>query len=210
MACTVCVIQSRIETMNPSENTFREVAFVKVRLLREPLYRLEDPSLWATLRSNLEEVRSFFRQIGQEVIFDESEGYAFIRQIEPNEQDAEKIPRLIQKRPLNYETTLLLVFLREELDRFESSGTDSTRLVRSRDQLRLLVTPYLRDSTDQARERNRLDEAINRLVKLGFLRSQGGEEIEEFQVMRIVKARFGPGELESIKERLLRYAQARS
>jgi len=182
--------------MNPTENQFREAAFVKTRLFRDPMYRADDVELWAVLRSHLDEVRGFFRQVGQEVVFDEGEGYAFIRQIEP--QGEERVPRLVQKRPLNYETTLLLVFLREELDRFESSGTDSTRLVRSREQLRSLVAPYLRETTDRARDRDKLDEAINRLVNL---------EIEEFQVMRIVKARFGPGELESVKERLIRYAQ---
>ena len=191
--------------MNPSDTQFREAAFVKARLFRDPMYRADDVELWAILRSNLDEIRGFFRQVGQEVIFDEGEGYAFIRQIEP--QDEERVPRLVQKRPLNYETTLLLVFLREELDRFESSGTDSTRLVRSREQLRSLVAPYLRETTDRARDRDKLDEAINRLVGLGFLRRQGSAEAEEFQVMRIVKARFGPGELESVKERLLRYAQ---
>jgi len=192
--------------MNPIENQFREAAFVKTRLFRDPMYRADDAELWAVLRSHLEEVRGFFRQVGQEVVFDEGEGYAFIRQIEP--QGEERVPRLVQKRPLNYETTLLLVFLREELDRFESSGTDSTRLVRSREQLRSLVAPYLRETTDRARDRDKLDEAINRLVNLGFLRRQGSVEVEEFQVMRIVKARFGPGELESVKERLIRYAQS--
>lgn len=192
--------------MSSSDTSFREVSFVKARLFRDPMYRADDVELWAVLRSNLEEVRGFFRQVGQEVIFDEGEGYAFIRQIES--QAEERVPRLVQKRPLNYETTLLLVFLREELDRFESSGTDSTRLVRSREQLRSLVTPYLRETTDRARDRDKLDEAINRLVVLGFLRRQGTDEIEEFQVMRIVKARFGPGELESVKKRLIRYAQS--
>src|SRR5690242_1947711 len=140
--------------MSSSDTPFREVAFVKARLFRDPMYRADDTDLWMVLRSNLEEIRGFFRQVGQEVIFDEGEGYAFIRQIEP--QGEERVPRLIQKRPLNYETTLLLVFLREELDRFESSGTDSTRLVRSREQLRSLVAPYLRETTDRARDRDKL------------------------------------------------------
>lgn len=192
--------------MNQHETPFREAAFVKARLFRDPMYRADDPEQWAILRSNLDEIRGFFRQVGQEVVFDEGEGYAFIRQIEP--QAEERVPRLVQKRPINYETTLLLVFLREELDRFESSGTDSARLVRSREQLRSLVAPYLRETTDRARDRDKLDEAINRLVSLGFLRRQGGADMEEFQVMRIVKARFGPGELESVKERLFRYAQS--
>ena len=191
--------------MSASQDAFRETSFIKAQLLRQPIYRFDDATVWATLRSNLEDVRHFFRQVGQEVVFDEGEGYAFIRQIVPVE--GEKVPRLVQGRPLNYETTLLLVFLREELDRFESSGTDSTRLVRSREQLRALVAPYVRESTDKARDRDRIDQAIDRAVRLGLLRREGSEEIEEFQVMRIIKARFGAGELESVRERLLRYAQ---
>ena len=184
----------------------RETSFIKAQLFRQPIYRSDDTSVWITLRSNLEDVRYFFRQVGQEVVFDEAEGYAFIRQIEPPE--GERVPRLVQGRPLNYETTLLLVFLREELDRFESSGTDSTRLIRSRDQLRALVAPYVRETTDRARDRNRIDQAIDRAVRLGLLRREASEEVEEFQIMRIIKARFGAEELESIKNRLLSYAQS--
>lgn len=191
--------------MSDAEKRFLEVDFVKARLFREPIYRADDTSFWLTLRSNLDPIRKYFSQVGQELVFDEGEGYAFIRQIEPDGD--EKVPRLSQLRPLNYETTLLLVFLREELDRFETSGADSTRLVRSRDQLRALVAPYLRESTDKARDRQRVDEAIKRLVTFGFLRPQPSEDVEEFEVMRIVKARFGARELEDVKERLLRHAQ---
>jgi hypothetical protein len=191
--------------MRTTEEKFREASFIKAKMFQEPIYRADDSEEWIILRNNLEEIRTFFRQIGQEVIFDEGEGYAFISQM--SALDGEKIPRMVQSRPLNYETTLLLVFLREELDRFESSGTDSTRLVRSRDQLRALVEPYIRNSSDKARDRNRIDQAIDRAVRLGFLRKQNREDIEEFQIMRIIKARFAAGELQSIKDRLLRHAQ---
>src|SRR5438309_11082120 len=94
-------VWSGTEKMNPTENTFREAAFVKARLFREPMYRADDPPLRAVLRSSHEEVRGFFRQIGQEAVFDEAEGYAFIRQIEPVGED--KVPCLVQKPQLNYE-----------------------------------------------------------------------------------------------------------
>lgn len=191
--------------MVDDDKKFLESDFVKARLFREPVYRSDDMVFWLTLRNNLDHLRRYFHQVGQELILDEAEGYAFIRQIEP--EGEEKVPRLSYPRPLNYETTLLLVFLREELDRFETSGADSTRLVRSRDQLRALVSPYLRDSTDKARDRQRVDEAIKRLVTLGFLRAQASSDVEEFEVMRIVKARFGARELEDVRERVLRYAQ---
>ncbi len=192
--------------MSENETKFREASFIKAKLFEGPIYRADDNAEWVALRSNLEEVRGVFRQVGQDLIFDEGEGYAFICQMHAAE--GERVPRLVQARALNYETTLLLVFMREELERFESSGTDSTRLGRSRDRLRALVEPYVRDTSDKARDRNRIDQAIDRAVKLGFLRQESGEDAEEFQIMRIIKARFGAGELESIKDRLLHYAQS--
>lgn len=190
--------------MSSTNVAFSDAAFIKADLFREPLYRADDPEKWATLKCNLDEIKRYFYQIGQELVFDEGEGYAFIRQMAG---DAEaKIPRLVQTRPLNYETTLLLVFLRDELDRFEASGTDAVRMVLSREQLRSFVEPYVRVSHDKARDRDRIDEAISRLVKLGFLRRQPSEDTEEFQVMRIIKARLGATELEEIKRRLLRNA----
>jgi hypothetical protein len=43
---------------------------------------------------------------------------------------------------------------------------------------------------------------------LGFLRALGPADENRFEVMRIVKARIGPAELEQIKQRLLRHAQS--
>lgn len=191
--------------MTLEDRRFPDTSFVKTQLFREPLYRADDVSIWNTLKNNLEEVRRFFWQLGQELVFDEGEGYAFIRQI--SAEGDEKVPHLVSTRALNYETTLLLVFLRDELDRFETSGTDSVRLIRSREQLRSLIEPYVRNSTDKARDRNRIDEAIARLVRLGFLRQEATADVEEFQIMRIIKARFGAAELEDIRNRLLRYVQ---
>lgn len=192
--------------MSTTVTTFSQVSFIKARLFGSPVYRADDESDWTALRNNLDDIRHYFRQVGQELVFDEGEGYAFIRQMEALE--GERVPRLVQSRPLNYETTLLLVFLREELDRFELSGTDSARLVLSREQLHALIEPYVQDSNDKVRDRQKIDRAVDYAAKLGFLRREGRDEIEEFQVMRIVKARIGAQELESIKDRLLRHAQS--
>ncbi len=58
------------------------------------------------------------------------------------------------------------------------------------------------------RDTGRLDAAIKSLVDLGFLRPLNAASGQDaFEVMRIVKARLGPADLETIKERLLRHAQ---
>ena len=183
---------------------FTPASFVKAKLFREPIYR-EDSELWLTLRAEQDDIRYYFRQIGQELVLDEGEGYAFIRQIDT--EDAAPVPRLIQRRPLSYMATLLAACLREELLRFDASPGDSTRLVMTRDELRNLIIDFLRDSTNQVRDITRLDRAIQQLAELGFVRSLAPDE-NRFEVMRIVKARIGPSELEEIKQRLLRHAQS--
>ena len=191
--------------MNPADSAFSPVAFVKARLFREAIYR-EDREEWLTLRGHLDEVRRYFREIGQELVFDEAEGYAFIRQLEFDGE--ERVPRLVQRRPLSYAATLLLVMLREELLRFDAAPADSTRLVKTRVELRNLITDFFPDSTNQVRDTSRLDTAIKTLVELGFLRALNATADQDaFEVMRIIKARLAPTDLETIKKRLRRHAE---
>ncbi len=189
---------------NPS-SSFPPAAFVKAKLLREPIYR-EDGDLWLTVHGpQQDEIRHYFRQIGQELVVDEGEGYAFIRQLEI--EGEERVPRLVQRRPLSYLATLLLTALREELLRFDASASDSTRLVKTRDELRNLVVDFLPETTNQVQDTARIDTAIARLVELGFLRQLGTAERDTFEVMRIIKARLAVVDLEGIRNRLLNHAE---
>lgn len=191
--------------MSTTPPAFTAASFVKAKLFREPIYR-EDDELWLTLRGQQDEIRHYFRQIGQELVLDEGEGYAFIRQLEI--EGEERVPRLVQRHPLSYLSTLLAACLREEFLRFDAAPGDSTRLVMSRDELRNLIVDFLRDSTNQVRDVARLDRAMQQLVELGFLRALGPADENRFEVMRIIKARIGPTELEQVKQRLLRHAQS--
>jgi len=190
--------------MSNAPINFPPIAFVKAKLLREAVYR-EDGELWLTLRGQQDEIRHYFRQIGQELVLDEGEGYAFIRQLEI--EGEERIPRLVQRRALSYLATLLLTALREEFLRFDSSASDSTRLVKTRDELRNLIFDFQSETTNQVRDTARVDAAITRLGELGFVRQLGSAERDTFEIMRIVKARLSPADLETIKQRLLNHAE---
>src|SRR5439155_27262697 len=111
-----------------AQSLFPERSFGLARLLHQPIYR-EDGSLWESLRAERDAVAHYFRQIGQEVVVDEAEGYAFLRQTEPEGGDV--VPRVGRRQSLGYTATLLLVCLREELARFDAAPDDSTRPVRT-------------------------------------------------------------------------------
>lgn len=190
--------------MNTQSLDFSDLSFILVRLLREPIYR-EEEDAWDVLRAQQEKVRHYFHQIGQELVMDEAEGYAFLRQLEVEGMD--RIPRLNRRMPLTYQATLLLVCLREEFCRFDTTSPDASRLVKTRGELQDLVSAFLPESTNQVRDLGKVDTAIQRLKELGFL-TQINDEPEEFEVMRIVKAKLGPNELDAIKRRLKEYAIA--
>jgi Domain of unknown function (DUF4194) len=182
--------------------SFPPAAFIKAALLREPLY-IEDGDTWKTLVKEQEEIAEYFWQIGLELMLDEGEGFAFLRQIEPVGE--ERVPRLVRRQKLTYDATLLLVCLRDELNRFDIQTADQTRLIRSKRELHELVGGFLRESNNEVRDAKALDAAIESLRSLGFLKALAGDA-DRFEVRRIIKARFGAGELETVKEKLARHA----
>ncbi len=183
---------------------FPPSAFVKAHLLGEPLY-LEDGALWETLLRDELEIAAYFQQIGMELVVDAPEGFAFLRQLEPRAD--ERVPRLIQRRKLTYDATLLLVCLRDELNRFDTQTADQATLRRTRRELHELVGGFLRESNNQVRDLKAVDAAIEQLRALGFIKAAGSQAPDTFEVRRIIKARFGAGELQTVKERLTRYAE---
>jgi hypothetical protein len=185
---------------------FAPRTYVLARLLLNPIYR-EDRDQWETLRAERQAISQYFRDIGQELVIDEAEGYAFLRQIEIDGVD--RVPRIGRRQPLGYTATLLLVCLREELARFDAAPSDSSRLVLTREQLRELVGQFIRETNNQIRDQRTIDTAINRVEELGFMRPFGTAESDSFEVMRILKARFGPSELEQIRDRLKTHAEQR-
>jgi len=184
-------------TTDKSDSGFSPSCWARVHLLQKPVYQ-EDGELWDTVLSCADELSAWFKLIAQELVISREEGLAYIRQIQPVD-DGLKVPRLMRRSQLSYDATLLLVCLREEFIRFESGAEDSRRLVKRKEELREMVGAFLRETNNQVRDLRGFDRAVDRMVELGFLYEF---ETELYEVMRIVKARIGPAELETIRDRL--------
>lgn len=166
-----------------------ELSTLAITLLKGVVYREGDEHLWASLLNQQPRVRDYMAVIGLDLILDEAEGYAFLRsKVEMDESEAEKIPRLIARRPLSFPVSLLLVLLRKKLAEFDASGGD-TRLVLSSDEIADLIRVFLPDSSNEARLIDQIDTHINKIIDLGFLRrlKAGGGPIG-YEVRRILKA----------------------
>ncbi len=98
---------------------------------------------------------------------------------------------------------MLCVLLREALDRFEASQSSQSALIISESEIKELLQPYLKSSSDQTRVLKRLDEYIAQLLRLTFLHEIVENSSErKFEVRRIIKSRIGPEFLSEFKKRL--------
>ncbi|HEX4047384.1 MAG TPA: DUF4194 domain-containing protein, partial [Elusimicrobiota bacterium] len=68
-----------------------------VHLLKGVLYRDQHPLVWHDMEALQAGVMEYFKTIGLDIIVDQAEGFAYLKQA-PLDEDAE-IPRLIQRRP---------------------------------------------------------------------------------------------------------------
>jgi Domain of unknown function (DUF4194) len=158
------------------------------------LYRADDERLWALLLRLQSRVREHTAVLLLDLVLDEAEGYAFLRsRPDPDESDGTpRPPRLVARRPLSYQVSLLLALLRKRLAEFDAGG-DETRLILSRDEIAEVVRVFLPDGTDETRIADNVDATIAKVVDLGFLgrlksASGSGQRPEHFEVRRILKA----------------------
>jgi len=174
-----------------------DLTAVVVPLLKSVLYRDENLALWAALLGLQARVRDYVAVLGLDLTLDEAEGYAFLRGrtgAEPD-VDAPKLPRLIARRPLGFQVSLLLALLRKKLAEFDASGSD-TRLILSRDQVVELIRVFLPAGSNESRLIDQVETHLNKVIELGFVRRlkpQGSAAVAArsepmFEVRRILKA----------------------
>ena len=161
-----------------------ELSIVVVSLFRGPLYRDTDEKLWHQLLKHHAAVADHVNVVGLQVVVDEAEGYAFLRS-QPDD-DRPEVPRLMARHALGFQVSLLLALLRKRLAEFDATSADP-RLVLTRDEIVEMLRLFLRDSTNEAKIDNSIDNSLKKVVDLGFLRKLRGDE-DRYEVRRIVKA----------------------
>jgi hypothetical protein len=174
-----------------------------VALFQGVLYRETEPALWHALLQLQDRVLDHCAPIGLEMILDDAEGYAYLRQ-RPMRAGEPALPRLVQRRALSYPVSLVLALLRKKLAEFDTLG-DATVLVVSRDQLADEIRLFLPETANEARLLDRIDTHLNKVVELGFLRRLRGQD-NEFEVRRILKAFVDAQWLGEFEQRLAEYA----
>jgi hypothetical protein len=177
---------------------------VAIALMKGVVYAESDPSLWQALLSLHARVREHVGAIGLELMVDEVEGHAYLRQRAGVNGEPE-LPRLVARRPLGYSVSLLLVLLRKRLAELDASGGE-TRLILGCDDLVDLMRLFRAEGSNEARSVDRIDADIQKVVELGFLRRLRGQE-ERFEVRRLLAAFVDAQWLDAFEARLAQYRE---
>jgi uncharacterized protein DUF4194 len=181
-----------------------DLSVAVTQLMKGVVYRDTHDRAWRSLLELQPQARDFVEVIGLQVVIDESEGYAFLRQraVDPDEPDP--LPRLVPRRALSFPVSLLLALLRKKLAEFDAQGGD-TRLMLSRAQILEMIRVFLPPTSNEARLTDQIDAHINKIVELGFLRPAKNSE-QVYEVRRILKAFVDGQWLADFDARLAQYA----
>lgn len=181
-------------------STHDDLPMVVTKLFKGVVYAESDEKTWQSLLTLTPQVRDYVQVLGLNLILDESEGYAFLRSQDDHDGT---LPRLIPRRQLTFDVSLLLALLRKRLLEFDTNSSE-LRLIMSEGELRDMVSVFLPDSSNEARILDRLGANIKKVVELGFLRKLRGEAAS-YEVARILKAYVDAQWLEELDARLTDY-----
>jgi hypothetical protein len=163
-----------------------ELSVPVVQLMKGAVYRDTHDKAWHQLLQLKPQVRDYVEVLGLQVVIDEAEGYAYLRQRPVDEDDSSQIPRLIPRRSLSFHVSLLLALLRKKLAEFDAQGGD-TRLMLTRAQIAEMLRVFVPATSNETRLLDQIDAHINKVVDLGFLRATKSAE-PVYEVRRILKA----------------------
>lgn len=189
-------------TEEPQPTAEAELSVTLVALFRGVIYADSQPRNWQALLRLQTRVRDYIGVLGLELMLDESEGHAYLRQ-RPREEEGDDLPRLVPRRQLSYPVSLLLALLRKKLMEHDAGG-DDTRLVLTRDEIVDLIRMFLPQTGDEARLVQRIDTHINKAIELGFVRRLRGQD-DRYEVLRILKSFVDAQWLNDFNERLETY-----
>jgi hypothetical protein len=161
------------------------LSVVLVSLMKGIADRENDPALWQSLMGVQARVRDYVACLGLDLVVDEVEGFAYLRQ-RLAEEGAPELPRLVARRQLGYQVSLMLALLRKKLAEFDATSGEP-RLILGRKDIVEMMRLFFAETANQVRLNDRINANINHVVDMGFLRRLRGTD-DKFEVRRILKA----------------------
>jgi hypothetical protein len=170
----------------------------------------DDDRVWNLLLSNALHLETYFARLGLRLVVDESEGFAYLRQLTDEETPVgyDVLPKLFRTTRLSYAQTLLCVLLRDEFRRYEEEDVRNERCVVEQAVLLDQWKAFFPSRDDEVKQNRELAGSLNKLEELGLVR-KFADEPPSWEIRRILKARLPADELADLRQRLVAAVEGR-
>lgn len=180
-----------------------EYSLSLVVLLKGVLYNHQKDA-WERLLQYEPEIKKYFSAIDLDVYIDKSEGYAYLRQNEQEEGIEAELPRLAEKRQLNFYTSLLCLVLRKYLLEQDAQG-GAVRAIITQQEIVRRTRAFLPVASDEAKQQDKIITTINKVIDIGFLRKLEDND-NNYEIHRIIKGYVNADVIDDMLRRLERHA----
>lgn len=177
-------------------------SLILIALLKGIVYS-HQREIWENLLQYEPDVKKYFQPVGLELYLDKGEGFAYLKQIEREEDST--LPRLAEKRQLNFLISLLCIVLRKYLLEHDAQG-GSVRSIISEQEIVNRVKVFLPLTNDEAKQQEKIVSTINKVIDLGFLRKLDDQE-KNYEIHRIIKGFVNADVIDDSLRRLREYVQ---
>ena len=185
------------ELVERNEENFSRAA---ITLLKGLVSRGRDESLWQVIVNERAALGDYFQRLGLVLIVDEVDEYAYLRQ-----EENTSLPRLVQRYPLSYPVSMLLVELRKALGQMDTASGD-TRLVLNFADIMRRMEPFLPVPAKEMKYRQTIEHIISQVMQLGFLQKMKGSE-DEYEVRPVLRRFVDAQWLSDFADRLAEYEE---
>lgn len=176
-----------------------------VRLLKSTVER--NSNVWYDVINYQNEIQDYLGKIGLELIVKKDEGFAFVKQLEDNEGNT---LGLVQRRQIGFETSIVLVVLRQSLEDFDSNPTQlATEKFITNTEIKDELELFLPEKYDRVKFIKELDRYIGAAAELGYLKEISKKDNEtKYQIHRIIKEKITLDILQDFKTKLQEYVES--
>jgi hypothetical protein len=192
--------------MSDLEKNIKPYSKAIVRLLKSTVER--NSSIWGDIVHYQDEIQAYISQMGLELIVKKDEGFAFLKQFEDSEGNT---LGLITRRQIGFETSIVLVVLRQSLEEFDSNPTQFlvTEKFITDSEIREELELFLQEGYNKLKFKKELEKYIRNAVELGYLKEISKKDNEtKYQIHRIIKEKITLDILQEFKTKLQEYVES--
>ena len=162
--------------------------------------------VWEDIVNYQIEIQDYLSVIGLELILKKNEGFAFVKQIV---FDDDSTLNLVSRRQLGFETSIVVIVLRQLLEDDDNNPTETQSLdkIITNNELKDEIRLFLPESYNKVKFERELDSYIQKVVDLGFLKEvkRNNDEVR-YRIHRIIKEKVTLDDLDTFKKKLEDYA----